>query len=201
MCRGGVNAHVLAHEFHHYLKKLRAQPVSEPEAEKFAVRETRGKENVLYSSKPYHKFREVKNVKKPIELLKYWGPQHLGKGIERGLVEIDRITGRAALPPHERPSFYGNLLMTIGGALGLVFAPEPWDLVLAIWGGHHSTKLWDYAEEYAAPAARVVYRPAAPAPRYVAERPYAIPTGATRPTAVPTRRYTPNPKGGRYTPA
>jgi len=161
MCRGGLNARVLAHEFKHYLDKVQGRPISESEAEKFVLKETRGKDKVLYCEKSNHKFGEVKTVVTASDILKYWGPQHLAKGVERGFVEVDRITGRAALPPHERPSFWGNIGMTVAGALGALFLPSPLDLVLAVWGGHHSTTLWDYAEEYVAGGAgRVAYRPA-----------------------------------------
>jgi len=178
MCKGGLNARVLAHEFKHYLDKVQGRPISEPEAEKFALQETGGKSKVLYCEVNNHKFGEVKTVLTGLDILKYYGPQHLAKGIERGFEEVDRITGRAALPPHERPSFWGNVGMTVVGALGALLLPEPWDLVLAVWGGHHSTTLWDFAEEYIPVAARVVYRPARPAPapsRYVVRAPTPTP--------------------------
>jgi hypothetical protein len=39
MCKGGVNIHVLAHEFKHYMDHLQGKPISEVEAERFAVQE------------------------------------------------------------------------------------------------------------------------------------------------------------------
>ena len=195
LCRGGLNSHVLSHEFAHYLQKMRGEPISEEFAEKFSLAETRGKEINLYSDKRNHKFGEIKTVVTVSDLLKYWGPQHLGKGIERGLEEVDRVTGRAALPPHERPSLWGNVGMSVIGALGAVFLPAPWDLVLAVWGGHHSTTLWDYVEEYVAPAAAIVYRPAGAstsAARFVK------PTLQVIPQAIPQVIPQVTPQKGKY---
>lgn len=155
MCKGSFSGHVLAHEFGHYLQYQHKQNIgNEEEAEKFAINETQNKENILYQDKGF-RFREEKSMK-PESLLTYWGPQHLAKGLERGFEEVDRITGRTALKPVERPSFYLNVVGTVAGALGALYLASPYDMVTAIWGGHHSTTLWDYAEEYIAPA--VTYR-------------------------------------------
>jgi len=79
-----------------------------------------------------------------------YGGQHIAKGIERGFVEIDRATGREALAPHSRPSTWLNIGLGIGLPLLAVMArvKAPWDLVLVSMGGHMTTKVWDYAEEY-----------------------------------------------------
>ena len=83
------------------------------------------------------------------KLLMKWGPQHLAKGIERGLTELDGvITGWPV-----QPSLVGNLAFTALGAIGAFMAPAPFDEIMAIWGGHHSTTLWDYLEGYIAPPA------------------------------------------------
>lgn len=39
---------------------------------------------------------------------------------------------------------------------------EPFDEILAIWAGHHSTTLWDYVEEMLTPATFITGRRAAP---------------------------------------
>lgn len=75
-------------------------------------------------------------------LLMKIGPQHLAKGVERGLVELDNII--VGWPV--QPSLVGNLAMTGLGAIAAFMAPAPFDEILAIWGGHHSTTLWDYLE-------------------------------------------------------
>lgn len=124
---------------------------------------------------------------KPTDLLKVYGPQHVAKGVERGLVEVDRVTGRSALPPHERPSFWGNVAGTIGASIGACVISPPWDMVLALIGGHMSTTLWDFGEEYLAPvAARARFRPPTPTPARARFTP-------TRPTPAPAV------KGARFT--
>jgi len=91
------------------------------------------------------------------------GGQHIAKGIERGLVELDRALGKEGAPVHERPSTWIN---TVGGvALVLlprfVRMPEEADFVLTALGGHMTTKVWDYVEEAMAPAATApAYTPA-----------------------------------------
>jgi len=95
------------------------------------------------------------------------GGQHIAKGIERGLVELDRVLGKEAAPVHERPSTWIN---TVGGvALVLlprfVRVPEEADFVLTALGGHMTTKVWDYVEEAMSPAtAAYAVAPAAFAP-------------------------------------
>lgn len=150
MCKGSFSGHVLAHEFAHYLQHQNKENIgNEEEAEKFAINETQNKEKILYRDKRF-RFREEK-LMEPVKLLTYWGPQHLAKGLERGFEEVDRVTGKTALKPVERPSFYLNVAGAIAGALGALYLGPPFDMVAAIWGGHHSTTLWDYAEEYIAP--------------------------------------------------
>lgn len=75
-------------------------------------------------------------------ILVKWGPQHLAKGVERAFFELDKIIVGSPV----QPSLIGNLAMTGLGALGAFMTPSPWDEILAIYGGHHSTTLWDYLE-------------------------------------------------------
>lgn len=82
-------------------------------------------------------------------LLVRWGPQHLAKGIERGLEEVDNVV--TGLPV--KASLIGNLGFAALGAMGGFMAPAPYDDILLTWGGHHSTTLWDYLEEAITPAA------------------------------------------------
>lgn len=71
-----------------------------------------------------------------------WGPQHLAKGLERGFEELDKVI--VGWPV--QPSLVANVGCAIAGAAGGLMGPSPWDDILAIWGGHHSTTLWDYLE-------------------------------------------------------
>jgi len=106
-----------------------------------------------------------------MDLLKKWGPQHVAKGVERGLVEVDKmIVGWPV-----RPSLVGNLACTGIGAAGAFFMGAPWDEFLAIWAGHHSTTLWDYLEELLvtppAAGARAAYTYIPTTGQYVPTRP------------------------------
>lgn len=78
----------------------------------------------------------------PKKLLVLVGPQHLAKGLERGFQELDTYIVGSPI----QPSLAANLLGAAGGMLGSLFVKAPWDEVLAIMGGHMSTKLWDYLE-------------------------------------------------------
>ena len=68
------------------------------------------------------------------------GPQHLGKGVTYVLAELDTVFPDSPV----KPSLVGNIGLTIAGFLGGLYAPAPLDEILVIWGGHHSTNLWDY---------------------------------------------------------
>ena len=82
------------------------------------------------------------------------GSQALAKGVERLAVFIDQKMNKATLKPIGRPSTYINVL----GGLGLVFGPEYLRVtgttkdVAEIAGGHMANQVWDYLEEYMAPA-------------------------------------------------
>ena len=93
------------------------------------------------------------------------GSQALAKGVERLAVFIDQKMNRAANKPIGRPSTYINV---IGGLAG-VFAPDylRWTGtakdVSEITGGHMANQVWDYAEEYMAPAGTAAVAQAAAA--------------------------------------
>lgn len=110
---------------------------------------------------------------------KILGSQAIAKGIERLGFFIDQTMGRAALKPIGRPSTYINVV----GGLGLVFGPEYLRVtgttkdVAEIAGGHMANQVWDYVEEYMAPAAPAAGIPASQ--RAGAKYPaYETPSGA-----------------------
>ena len=76
----------------------------------------------------------------PKKILIKVGPQHLGKGVSYVLAELDKVF--PAWPV--QPSLIGNIALTAAGFIGGLYAPDPLDEILVIWGGHHSTNLWDY---------------------------------------------------------
>ena len=82
-----------------------------------------------------------------------FGSQAIAKGIERLAIEVDRMTARTGAPL-ARPSTYINLV----GGLALAFGPDyvrtgpTVKEVGEIAGFHMVNKVWDYLEEYMAPA-------------------------------------------------
>ena len=164
LCRSGASAHVIAHEFRHYLDHLRCREgdkraceLPEDEAEEFAIelarRGQRGAGPKCLKLQEGHEhgggrmaaWREAGVIV---------GGEHVAKGLERAFWEIDIRTGRAAEPPHKRVSTWASLgvgvASIVAGAMGWV--PYPWDLFLVSMGGHLTTEVWDIVEEYAARA-------------------------------------------------
>jgi len=80
--------------------------------------------------------------------LKY-GAQHIAKGINRALVEVDRMTGKAGAPIQERPSVWTSIglgiILPIVGVFGKI--KDPYDKLMVLIGGYLSTNVWDYIEE------------------------------------------------------
>ncbi|MCJ7767542.1 hypothetical protein MUP79_04050, partial [Candidatus Bathyarchaeota archaeon] len=118
------------------------------------------------------------------EILIAWGPQHLAKGVERGLKEVDKVI--VGWPV--QPSLLGNLGLAALGAIGAFIAPKPFDEVLAIYGGHHSTTLWDYAEAAMTPAAALRMQSGGAGLTYIPTTGQMVPT---RPGLGATVRYAP----------
>lgn len=166
ICEGNINAHVLLHEFGHYLQCLGKLPAenAEEEAEKFALREL-GKVKVnaftpVEVEKPYN-IERVEKFGGERSMALTWrevgvivGGQHIFKGIERAVEEVDVAMGKAAAPVFERPSTWIN---TVGGLVAVLLPrfvrmPGVIDMLLTVGGGHMTTKLWDYIEEYMATA-------------------------------------------------
>jgi len=83
-----------------------------------------------------------------------FGSQAIAKGIERVAVEVDIMMKKTEGAPLTRPSTYINIL----GGLGLAFGPEYLRTgatvkeVGEIAGFHMVNKVWDYLEEFMAPA-------------------------------------------------
>jgi len=142
----------LAHEFTHALQRpeiLAFEQRIEQEAERVAkLVEPSSSHSKLNSQVSLNREGREMVTWKDVGIV--YGGQHIAKGLERGFVEIDRATGREALAPHERPSTWLNIGLGIGLPLlaVLVKVRDPWGLVLVSMGGHMTTKVWDYAEEY-----------------------------------------------------
>ena len=133
---------------------------------------------------------------KPKQILVKIGPQHLGKGVSYVLAELDKAF--PAFPV--KPSLIGNIALTVAGFIGGFLAPAPLDEVLAIWGGFHSTNLWDYLQAGVAPAVRLSNNPgfttslqpyAQPGIKLVPTRP-----GTSTPTDIAHRKVNVGPYAG-----
>jgi hypothetical protein len=117
----------------------------------------------------------------PKRLLVLVGPQHLAKGLERGFQELDTYIIGSPI----QPSLAANLGGAALGMLGSLFVGSPWDEILAIMGGHMSTKLWDYVEAMIPP-------PAATRLRYVQG---GVSAGGTQTLIPSTGAYVPRRPG------
>lgn len=189
LCRGGVNALTLSHEFGHYLDHVKNMPVTEPSAEKFALQEvahSSESENAL-NRKTYNHSNGEKRMVTYMEIGVVYGAEHIAKGAERSFEEVDKYAGVSALKPHQRWSTWLNMGFGFGLPIITYLARKriktPWDLLLIAAGGHMSTKVWDYAEEYATPVVAATVPP-----RYV-------PTPSAPARVVPTPSV---PSAGRY---
>jgi hypothetical protein len=102
-----------------------------------------------------------------------YGGQHIGKGIARALLEVDKALGKAGAPLMERPSVWVTVVGTFAFPAAAMFLKlkDPWDKLAILTGGFLSTGLWDIIEEamVAAGGAGAAYVPA----RYVPPAPAA----------------------------
>jgi len=109
------------------------------------------------------------------EVARYYGLNHIGKGIVKLADYADSIFG-AGKPIYMRPSFF--TVAVFSGVLPLVAYLRKWSWdtreIINIIGGYVSTKIWDWVEEVAAGFFKIATRevtfqptvsiPPAPAP-------------------------------------
>jgi hypothetical protein len=189
LCRGGADHHKILHEFFHYLQSLAGKPLDEAEAESFALREAAAHpsaEKTLYAKARYNRSSEGSMTTwKEVGII--YGGQHIAKGLERGFVEIDRYMEREAAAVQERPSTWLNV--GLGVALPFIAVigrvKSPYDMLLALMGGHFSTKIWDYVEEASLAMAPKTSAGAVFVPAGVVRAPAAAPAPAPAPSPVP----------------
>jgi hypothetical protein len=94
-----------------------------------------------------------------------YGGQHIGKGIARALLEVDKALGKAGAPLMQRPSVWVTVVGTFAFPAAAMFLKlkDPWDKLAILTGGFLSTGLWDIVEEAmvaAGGAAGAAYVPA-----------------------------------------
>jgi hypothetical protein len=121
-----------------------------------------------------------------------YGGQHIGKGIARALLEVDKALGKAGAPLTQRPSVWLTVAGTVGLPAAAIFLKlrDPWDKLAILAGGFLSTGLWDIVEEAmvaAGGAAGAAYVPA----RYVPPAPVSATVSASAPaqTAAQEKVY------------
>ena len=157
VCKTGVNLHVLAHEFWHHIQRVKGMHLDEREAENFAVNLFRD-EKGLYPIKA-HNHNGMMTLR---DVLVIYGGQHVGEGIRRLLLWCDAQKPEGIYGV--KISLIGDVIGTIGGVAGALYLRPPYDMLMALIGGHLSTDLWRHAEAAMAPAARFVAAPAAAPP-------------------------------------
>ncbi len=114
----------------------------------------------------------------PKQIIVKIGPQHLGKGVSLVLKEIDNVFPTLPI----KASLIGNLGFTALGVAGGFLAPKPFDEVLTIWGGFHSTELWDYISGgITPPAAGLSFKQGNGGARLIPTRPGLSESVITRP--------------------
>lgn len=151
MCRGGINEHVLIHEFGHYMNDLKGKPLDEDDAEAFAVNiigkdlNSRGV-NHSYSDRKMKVSAQVKEVALAV------GGVNVGWGIGYAA----KAYGDPALPTlmGQKASLYVDVLGTIAGVVvALKSKKESVRKAAAFIAAGLSTHLWEDAEAALAPAA------------------------------------------------
>ena len=80
-------------------------------------------------------------VKKIKEVGIIYGLQQLGFAADYGLKYADTLMPEGLLG--QPLSLWGDIVGTIGGILGALYLPAPYDLAAAMVGGYLSTDLWN----------------------------------------------------------
>lgn len=176
LCRGGVNLHVILHEFGHYLQQKYGKPIDEEEAERFAVEMMQ--KNLYSVHANYEGSGENHMTLRVKDIALVYGGQHIGKGIVRGLEYLDTLYPGAIFGAD--PSLIADLFGTVGGIIGGLYLKEPFDVLSTLIGGYMSTDLWRQAEKMAAPAVTVRFVPVTPTST-VSQRTVKVPASTTQP--------------------
>lgn len=90
------------------------------------------------------------------EVALIYGPEHIGKGVQRLLPELDSMLGFGAKPLLEKISTWIVIVATfLGPILAVKWSKlrSPWDLIVVGITGFLSTGLWDILEALFVPAA------------------------------------------------
>jgi len=156
VCRGGISAHVLAHEFAHYMQDKLGKPLDEVEAERFALEVI----NRKYTRKAYYRGSGDDKTVSLRDIAVIYGVQHVGKGITRVMEYLDAHYPGAVFGLD--PSLIVDIIGAIGGILGGLCLKEPYDYLSVLIGGYLSTDLWRHAERMAVAPPAVAYLPRKP---------------------------------------
>ncbi|GAH56989.1 unnamed protein product, partial [marine sediment metagenome] len=143
VCRSAISLHVLAHEFWHHVQKEKGMHLDEGEAEKFAVDLFEAPPQKALYSMHNHSHNDRKMVKSIKDVGIIYGLQQLGFAADYGLKYADTLRPVGFLG--QPISFWGDIIGTIGGVVGALKLPAPYDLAAAMVGGYLSTDLWNQA--------------------------------------------------------
>lgn len=136
LCRGGVNAHVLIHEFQHYLAYLGKEDQNEDEIEQKALREFAHSQKVLNVKNPQYNVvnhgggrKTMKYGKSAVAVL---GGQLISQGISEYESTLEATAGSDVVTGIE---VVGGGAALMAGATGKLVKSEMANLVLLVAGG------------------------------------------------------------------
>lgn len=163
MCKGGLNARVLVHEFMHYLKNVRGQRQDEAQVEQMAVKEivskySTGEKLLKVETSKYT--TEAKRMSVSYrDVLTVYGGDLVADGVENGLeMYVDPMVTPTATLVQLKASTWINLALGIVLPVGAVMWKKikaPLDLLLVSLGGHMVTHVADKFLKQVTPAAAV----------------------------------------------
>ena len=87
-------------------------------------------------------------MKTYMEILEEVGGQHIAKGVEKGLLILDKQMGLEGAELWRKPSFWGKVILGLACIYASTKASPPYDSVLLAKGVHYTTALWDDLEAF-----------------------------------------------------
>jgi len=140
MCQSGINLHVLAHEYKHYLQNIGGKHLKEDEAEAYAVELFKEPRKTLYAHHAITKSDSTMKSLRDVGLI--YGGDSIGVALRQVLFNLD-----ARYPGWRfKPSLIGALLGAVGGAWGALNLDDPWDLLAPVIGGYIAMDLYRHVQ-------------------------------------------------------
>ncbi len=140
MCQSGINLHVLAHEFKHYLQNIGGKHLKEGDAEKYAIELFKEPGKNLYAHHANLKSDRTLKTLRDVGLI--YGGDSIGVALQNVLRGMD-----AKYPGWRfKPSLIAAILGAVGGAYGALKLDDPWDLLAPIIGGYLAMDLYRHVQ-------------------------------------------------------